>query len=80
VAKRAKATEYACLCGHSFVKAQEALTLIRHPLACVARGHFVTPNETRGDWAEYVCRRCGHPFYFRLAALGQARSERRPGP
>lgn len=67
-------TEYACLCGHPFVKAQSALTIIRHPLACVLLGHFVAVNDTRGPWAEYLCRRCGHPFYFRLAAFDQRES------
>ena len=68
VATRSKATEYACRCGHSFVKAKGFLKVIRHPLACVLLGHFVAANESRGSWAEYVCRRCGHPFYFRLDA------------
>lgn len=68
VAAGVKATEYACLCGHSFVKAQRSLTVIRHPLACVLLGHFVTLNEIRDKWAEFICRRCGHPFCFRLAA------------
>jgi hypothetical protein len=49
--------------------------VIRHPLACVLLGHFVTVNEIRGDWAEYVCPRCGHPFYFKLAAFNQPESE-----
>jgi DNA-directed RNA polymerase subunit RPC12/RpoP len=71
VATRSNATEYACLCGHSFIKAQRALTMIRHPLACVMLGHFVSVNEIRGDWAEYVCHRCGHPFYFELAGFAQ---------
>jgi DNA-directed RNA polymerase subunit RPC12/RpoP len=62
-----KATEYACRCGHSFLKAQRELTVIRHPLACVVLGHFVTINEIRGEWTEYVCLRCGHPFCFKLA-------------
>jgi DNA-directed RNA polymerase subunit RPC12/RpoP len=75
VATRAKAVEYACRCGHPFVKAQKALTVIRHPLACVLMGHFVTLNETRGDWAEYLCNRCGHPFYFRLDASGLEESQ-----
>ena len=74
VAKRSKAIEYACQCGHSFVRSQTALTLIRHPLACVLLGHFVISNEIRGDWAEYLCRRCGHPFYFRLGAFGREES------
>ncbi len=62
-----KTTEYACRCGHSFVKVQRQLTIIRHPLTCVMLGHFITLNETRGEWTEYVCLRCGHPFCFRLA-------------
>jgi predicted RNA-binding Zn-ribbon protein involved in translation (DUF1610 family) len=66
VATGLKATEYACQCGHSFVKTQAALTMIRHPLACVLLGHLVTANQIRGHWAEYTCRRCGHPFYFKL--------------
>jgi DNA-directed RNA polymerase subunit RPC12/RpoP len=69
-----KATEYACLCGHSFIKAQPALTMIRHPLACVLLGHLVAVNQIRGPWAEYICRRCGHPFYFKLAGFGQHES------
>jgi len=60
-------TEYACRCGHSFVKRQSDLTVIRHPLACVLMGHLVSINEIRGGWAEYLCLRCGHPFCFRLA-------------
>jgi DNA-directed RNA polymerase subunit RPC12/RpoP len=79
VAAGSKSTEYACLCGHSFVKGEGALTLIRHPLACVLLGHFVAANEIRGGWAEYVCRRCGHPFYFRLAESGQPASGPRQG-
>ena len=65
------ATEYACRCGHPFVKAEGTFTVIRHPLACVLLGHCVIANEIRGHWAEYVCRRCGHPFYFRQGAFGQ---------
>lgn len=80
VATGSKATEYACLCGHPFVKARGALTVIRHPLACVLLGHFVTVNEVRGDWVEYVCRRCGHPFHFRRAAFGQLESDVRQEP
>jgi DNA-directed RNA polymerase subunit RPC12/RpoP len=75
VATRSKTTEYACRCGHSFVKSERALTVIRHPLSCVILGHFVTVNETRGEWTEYVCLRCGHPFCFRLATGGQLESD-----
>ncbi len=66
-----KATEYACRCGHSFLKAQRSLTIIRHPLTCVVLGHFITVNQIRGEWTEFVCLRCGHPFCFKLTACGQ---------
>jgi DNA-directed RNA polymerase subunit RPC12/RpoP len=69
VATGSKTTEYACLCGHPFIKASATLRMIRHPPACVLLGHFVTLNQIRGDWAEYVCRRCGHPFCFKFAAV-----------
>ncbi len=65
-----KTTEYACGCGHSFVKRDKALTVIRHPLKCVALGHLIAINEVRGDWAEYICIRCGHPFCFRRDTRG----------
>jgi DNA-directed RNA polymerase subunit RPC12/RpoP len=74
VANRSEAIEYACQCGHPFVKSQNALTVIRHPLRCVMLGHFIIGNKIRGDWAEYLCRRCGHPFYFRFAAFGREKS------
>ena len=66
VKKDSKATEYACRCGHPFRKAQADLEVIRHPMRCVLLGHYVTVNDTRGEWAEYVCLCCGHPFCFRL--------------
>jgi len=75
VATGPKATEYACLCGHSFIKAKRAITVIRHPLACVALGHFVKVNEIRGEWAEYVCCRCGHPFCFKISGFGRIESD-----
>jgi hypothetical protein len=68
VKKGSTATEYACRCGHPFVKAQADLKIIRHPLKCVVLGHYVTVNDTRDAWAEYVCLRCGHPFCFKLSA------------
>lgn len=74
VEKRSKATEYACRCGHPFLKAQADLKMIRHPISCVLLGHSVTVNDTRDAWAEYVCLRCGHPFCFKLAG-----SELEPG-
>lgn len=75
VATGSRTTEYACECGHPFVKTPGALTLIRHPLRCVLLGHFITLHEIRGDWAEYVCHVCGHPFCFRFAAFTQVESD-----
>lgn len=66
VKQRSKATEYACRCGHPFLKAQADLKMIRHPISCVLLGHYITVNDTRDAWAEYVCLRCGHPFCFKL--------------
>jgi len=68
VKKSSKATEYACRCGHPFLKAQTDLEMIRHPMRCVVLGHYVTLNHIDGWWAEYVCLRCGHPFCFKLTA------------
>ena len=59
-------TEYACGCGHSFIREPKDLTVIRHPPACVMLGHVITFNQTRSEWVEYVCLRCGHPFSFKL--------------
>lgn len=67
VETRSKTTEYACRCGHSFIKEQKSLSVIRHPLACMTLGHYVTVNEIRDHWTEFVCVRCGHPFCFKLA-------------
>jgi DNA-directed RNA polymerase subunit RPC12/RpoP len=68
VKKSSKATEYACRCGHPFLKVQADLKMIRHPMRCVVLGHYVTVNHIDGLWAEYVCLRCGHPFCFKLTA------------
>ena len=57
-------SEYACHCGHTFLKAQGHMSHITHPLICVASGHRIRYVESRGGWAEYVCRDCGHPFCF----------------
>lgn len=65
-----QSTEYACRCGHSFIKEKKGLNVVRHPLKCVMMGHLVTINEIRGEWAEYVCLRCGHPFCYKLATAG----------
>src|SRR5688572_4794274 len=43
------------------------LHLVRHPLRCVLLGHWISFVETRGAFSEYVCRTCGHPFWFKRA-------------
>lgn len=57
-------TEYACHCGHTFLKTENDLTLVRHPAICVTGGHYVRFVARRKGFAEYVCRNCGHPFCF----------------
>lgn len=74
VETRSQITEYACRCGHSFIKETESLTVIRHPPACVMLGHLISFNQTRSEWVEYVCLRCGHPFSFKLAASAEVKS------
>ena len=68
VASRNGFVEYACHCGHSFLKeeqgAEPAPDIIRHPLLCVVAGHFVRYVTSRAGYSEYVCRNCGHPFCF----------------
>lgn len=71
VANGTNTTEYACNCGHSFVRAEKGMTIIRHPLTCVLLGHLVKAHEVRGEWAEYVCGRCGHPFCFKFVEAVQ---------
>jgi DNA-directed RNA polymerase subunit RPC12/RpoP len=64
VVDREGMTEYACRCGHSFLKTQNDLGEVKHPMVCLFSGHFVTFLAHRGDYAEYLCRNCGHTFYF----------------
>ena len=75
VATRDGFEEYACFCGHSFLKETPTSPLraladragtatIRHPMICVFSGHFIHFLTRRGGFAEYVCRNCGHPFCF----------------
>lgn len=56
--------EYACHCGHSFLKLQAGARTIRHPLVCFFRAHRVRFLTRRQGYAEYVCDDCGHPFCF----------------
>ena len=71
-------TEYACRCGHTFVRHPEGRSLVRHPLRCVLLGHWISFVDTRGRFSEYACRTCGHPFLFKRApaALSEARRSR----
>lgn len=64
VTKRDGMTEYACGCGHSFLKSKDDLTEVKHPLVCLFSGHFVTHLARREGYSEYLCRNCGHTFYF----------------
>jgi len=56
--------EYACHCGHTFLKPAGALDTITHPLVCVWFGHYIRFVTRRGGYREYVCNSCGHPFCF----------------
>lgn len=56
--------EYACHCGHSFLKETTVSGKIRHPAICVVSGHFIHFLAKRGGFAEYVCVNCGHTFCF----------------
>lgn len=62
VTGRHGAREYACGCGHSFLRPEPGLTKVEHPLACLFLGHFLRFVERRGAWSEFVCRHCGHTF------------------
>jgi ribosomal protein S27E len=64
VASRDGFVEYACHCGHSFLKPAGGHATIHHPLVCRLRGHWIKYVTRRGGFAEYVCRTCGHPFCF----------------
>jgi DNA-directed RNA polymerase subunit RPC12/RpoP len=60
--------EFACHCGHTFLKAERDVTHITHPAICVVSGHRIRYVASRGGYMEYVCRDCGHPFCFAQAA------------
>ena len=70
VVDRADKTEYACFCGHTFLRSERGATTVRHPPLCLFAGHFVRFVERRAGHAEYVCRRCGHTFAFSVGSLG----------
>lgn len=64
VALRHGFTEYACHCGHSFLKPAEGTDIIRHPLICFFTAHRIRFVARRAGYAEFVCDDCGHPFCF----------------
>jgi predicted RNA-binding Zn-ribbon protein involved in translation (DUF1610 family) len=64
VAVRSGFVEYACHCGHSFLKRENAARTIRHPLRCFFTAHRVRYLGARHGYGEYVCEDCGHPFCF----------------
>ena len=64
VTERDGLVEFACHCGHSFLKKEAQPEKIRHPLVCVLTAHRVRFLTRRGAYAEYVCDDCGHPFCF----------------
>jgi len=64
VGRRCGLTEYACGCGHPFLKKERGLSRIRHPAACVVAAHWIRYLETRGGYDEYLCGTCGHTFAF----------------
>ena len=64
VTERNGLTEYACHCGHSFLKRERGSAKITHPVVCLLAGHYVRFVERRGGYAEFLCRNCGHTFCF----------------
>jgi hypothetical protein len=61
-------TEYACACGHTFLRRQPGLARVTHPPICTVAGHFIRFVERRDGYAEHRCRNCGHTFGFVQAA------------
>lgn len=68
VCQRQGFTEYACDCGHTFLRPQPGLARVTHPPACTVAGHFVRFLEHRDGYAEFRCRNCGHTFGFAESA------------
>jgi hypothetical protein len=65
VTTRHNRTEYACDCGHSFLKRQAGMATVKHPLTCLLVGHFVHFLEVRSGCVEFLCHKCGHTFCFK---------------
>lgn len=83
--------EYACHCGHSFLKPVEKVGAthpmkIRHPLICVLMGHYIRYVTSRAGHDEFICVNCGHPFCFatplheRAVQRARAQDPGRHGP
>ena len=68
VGHRRGLTEYACGCGHPFLRAEPRLIRIRHPAACVVAAHWIRYVETRAGCDEYLCPTCGHTFSFYVSS------------
>ena len=64
VVERNGLTEFACHCGHSFLKNEAQMRKVRHPLVCFFTAHRVRFLTRRSGHAEYICDDCGHPFCF----------------
>jgi predicted RNA-binding Zn-ribbon protein involved in translation (DUF1610 family) len=64
VCQRHGFTEYACDCGHTFLRPQAGLARATHPPVCTVAGHFVRFIERRDGYEEFRCRNCGHTFGF----------------
>ena len=62
VTERQASHEYACHCGHTFLKAEGNAKTITHPLICLVTGHSVNQIAQRNGLAELLCRNCGHTF------------------
>jgi hypothetical protein len=56
--------EYACDCGHTFLKEDNGRDYVKHPPICLFAGHFLRFTERRDGYDEYLCRNCGHTFSF----------------
>jgi DNA-directed RNA polymerase subunit RPC12/RpoP len=68
--------ERMCSCGESLLRADGAVTHVRHNLACFLGGHSYTKIGERAGHCEYVCSDCGHPLMFEREASTYARQER----
>jgi predicted RNA-binding Zn-ribbon protein involved in translation (DUF1610 family) len=76
VASRDGFVEYACGCGHSFLKPSSGARKIRHPLVCFFFAHRILFVTMRAGYAEFVCRDCGHPFCFVLPDAVEGAADR----